>query len=154
MTEIIQTIGEPVVGILILVGAILSAISSFGIIRLPDVYLRAHAATKSATLAVLFVLVGAFLYFLWFAEYTSARLLLGIVFVFITAPVAGHLLGRAAYRRGVPLWKKSILDELKEAHLSEEHAEMAEAAGEARAAMVEQKLKEQMKLRRRSGSNG
>lgn len=154
MTEIIQTIGEPIVGILILFGAILSAISSFGIIRLPDVYLRAHAATKSATLAVLSILLGAFLYFLWFAEYTSARLLLGIVFVFITAPVAGHLLGRAAYRRGVPLWKKSILDELKEAHLSEEHAEMAEAAGEARAAMVEKKLKEQMKLRRRSNSNG
>lgn len=150
MTEIIQTIGEPLIGLMILFGAILSAISSFGIIRLPDAYLRAHAATKTATLAVLSILLGAFLYFLWFAEYTSARLLLGIVFVFITAPVAGHLLGRAAYRRGVPMWKKSILDDLKEAHLSEEHAEMAEAAGEARAAMVEQKLRERMGMEKQS----
>ncbi|MGF9713656.1 Na+/H+ antiporter subunit G [Paenibacillus sp. JMULE4] len=113
MKEIILTIGEPLIGILVLLGALLSAISAFGLIRLPDVYLRSHAATKSATLGVLSILFGAFLYFIIFEGYTSARLLLGIVFVFITAPVAGHLIGRAAYRTGVPLWERSAQDDLK-----------------------------------------
>jgi multicomponent Na+:H+ antiporter subunit G len=112
MERMIQWIGEPVIAILVLLGALLSAVSAFGLIRLPDVYLRSHAATKSATLGVMSILTGAFLYFVIFEELTSARLLLAIVFVFITAPVAGHLIGRAAYRTGVPLWKRSVRDDL------------------------------------------
>lgn len=53
-------IGEILIGLLVLSGALISALSAFGLIRLPDVYLRSHAATKSATLGVLFILVGAF----------------------------------------------------------------------------------------------
>ena len=106
-------IAEPVIAILILLGAILGALSAFGLIRLPDVYLRAHAATKSATLGVLCVLGGGFLYFVFFERLISAKMLLGIVFVFITAPVAGHLIERAAYLSGVPMWQKSVRDDLK-----------------------------------------
>lgn len=111
-----QTIAdEVIVGSLVLLGALLSLVSTFGLIRLPDVYLRSHAATKSATLGVLSVLLAAFIYFMTVEHYTSARLLLGIVFVFITAPVAGHMIGRAAYRTGVPMWEKSVQDDLKTA---------------------------------------
>ncbi|MGG4146353.1 monovalent cation/H(+) antiporter subunit G [Paenibacillus algorifonticola] len=111
--------GEIAIGIIILLGAIISLISAFGLIRLPDVYLRSHAATKSATLGVLFILVGAFLYFLFYEGHVSVKLLLGIVFVFLTSPVAGHLNGRAAYRSGVPLWKKSVQDDLEQAMAKE-----------------------------------
>ena len=45
----------------------ISVISALGMIRLPDVYTRIHAATKSTTLAVLITLTGAFFYF-WAAE--------------------------------------------------------------------------------------
>ncbi|MNI22849.1 Na(+)/H(+) antiporter subunit G [compost metagenome] len=115
----IQT-GEILIGLIVLVGALISALSAFGLVRLPDVYLRSHAATKSATLGVLFILIGAFLYFAFFLEHVSAKLLLGIVFVFITAPVAGHLNGRAAYRSGVPLWGRSVQDDLgKDLHKKE-----------------------------------
>ncbi|MDQ1232886.1 multicomponent Na+:H+ antiporter subunit G [Paenibacillus sp. SORGH_AS306] len=114
MIEMIQWIGEPVISILVLLGALLSVLSAFGIIRFPDVYLRSHAATKSATLGVLCVLSSAFLFFWVYDHYPSARILLGILFVFITAPVAGHLNARAAYRTGVPLWKLEK-DELKPA---------------------------------------
>jgi len=113
--EMIQRIGEALIGGLVLLGALLSALSAYGLIRLPDAYLRSHAATKSTTLGVLFILTGAFLYFMFYLDHVSAKLILGIIFVFITAPVAGHLNGRAAYRSGVPLWKKSVQDELKEA---------------------------------------
>ncbi|WP_106769779.1 monovalent cation/H(+) antiporter subunit G [Paenibacillus faecalis] len=105
-------IGELIIGLFVLFGALLSAISAFGLIRLPDVYLRSHAATKSSTLGVLIILLSAFLYFMFYVDHVSAKLLLGIIFVFITAPVAGHLNGRAAYRSGVPLWEKSTLDDL------------------------------------------
>ncbi|MBP1996315.1 multicomponent Na+:H+ antiporter subunit G [Paenibacillus eucommiae] len=120
-------IGEISIGILILIGALLSALSAFGLIRLPDVYLRSHAASKSATLGVLCILFGVFLYFMLDLEHVSVKLLLGIVFVFITSPVAGHLNARAAYRSGVPLWKHSNRDDLKIALKKEQEQEQVES---------------------------
>lgn len=107
-------VGEFVGALFILTGGIASVISVFGLIRLPDVYTRSHAATKSSTLAVLLTLSGTFIYF-WASEgFLSVRLLLGIVFVFLTAPVAGHLIVRAAYRSKVKLADISTEDELYE----------------------------------------
>ncbi len=108
-------IGELLIGIVVLCGALISAVSAFGLIRLPDIYLRSHAATKSSTLGVLLILTGVFLYFMIYVDHISAKLILGIIFVFITAPVAGHLNGRAAYRTGVPLWSNSKNDDLRPA---------------------------------------
>lgn len=100
--------------LLILLASIMSVISAFGIIRLPDVYTRSHAATKSSTLAVMLSLTGAFIY-LWLHDaYISVRLILGVVFVFLTAPVAGHLITRAAYRSKVKLSESTSDDALKE----------------------------------------
>lgn len=100
--------------IIILVASVISLISAVGLIRMPDVYTRSHAATKSSTFAVMLALLGAFIYF-WVHEGTiSIRLLLGIVFVFLTVPVAGHLICRAAYRTGVPLAEQSGEDALKD----------------------------------------
>lgn len=98
---------------LALVGALFCALGVFGLIRLPDVYLRSHAATKTATLGVLCVLAGAFLYLWIVKDHVSVKLLLGIVFIFVTSPVAGHLNGRAAYRSGVKLWSRSVRDDLR-----------------------------------------
>lgn len=99
--------------LMILLASIVAVLSAIGMIRLPDVYTRSHAATKSATLSVLMCLVGAFIHF-WLTDgYISIRLLLGVIFVFITAPVAGHLVCRAAYRARVPLAEQSEEDELK-----------------------------------------
>lgn len=101
--------------ILILLGGVMAVISAFGILRLPDVYTRSHAATKSSTLAVLLSLSGTFIYF-WASEnFVSVRLLLGITFVFLTAPVSGHLITRAAYRSRVKLADSSTEDALEEA---------------------------------------
>ncbi|WP_449538986.1 monovalent cation/H(+) antiporter subunit G [Ferdinandcohnia sp. Marseille-Q9671] len=96
----------------ILVGTIFSFFSSIGLIRLPDVYTRSHAASKSSTIGVLFTLVGTFLFFI-LEGYFSIRLFLGILFVFLTAPVAAHVIVRSAYRSKVPLAKESVQDDLK-----------------------------------------
>jgi multicomponent Na+:H+ antiporter subunit G len=121
--EMISKGAELLAVLLILTGALFGALSAFGLVRLPDVYLRSHAATKSATLGVLFVLTGAFLYLLIANGHLSVKLLLGILFVFITSPVAGHLNGRAAYRSGVPLSRMSVQDDLKEARLEKHNSE-------------------------------
>lgn len=105
--------------LLILVGSLMSVVSAFGIIRLPDIYTRSHAATKSSTLAVLLSLLGAFLYFWAHDGFFSIRILLGILFVFLTAPVAGHLICRASYRSGVKLAEESGEDELHPVLFSE-----------------------------------
>ncbi|WP_301108526.1 monovalent cation/H(+) antiporter subunit G [Sporosarcina sp.] len=110
----VSEMGEFAGALLILTGAIASILSVFGLIRLPDVYTRSHAATKSSTLAVLLTLSGAFVYFLFAEHFISVRLLLGIGFVFLTAPVAGHVIIRAAYRSKVKLADISIEDELYE----------------------------------------
>ncbi len=105
---------EVIAGVLIFLGTLISLISSVGLVRLPDVYTRSHAASKSSTVGVLFILIGTLLYFLISEGYFSIRLILGIVFVFLTAPVAAHVICRAAYRADVPLTQTSAEDELKE----------------------------------------
>ncbi|MEK4249170.1 monovalent cation/H(+) antiporter subunit G [Paenibacillus sp. FSL W7-1287] len=110
---------EWIVALLILVGTAMSLISSLGLLRLPDVYNRAHASTKSATLGILSILLGGFIYFLFTHGVSSIRLLLGIVFVFFTAPLAGHLIIRSAHRYGSPLAPISVQDDLKKLHSKE-----------------------------------
>ncbi|HZH59371.1 MAG TPA: monovalent cation/H(+) antiporter subunit G [Metabacillus sp.] len=108
-------ISKFIVGYLILQGALLSLIAAIGVVRLPDPYTRNHAASKSATLGIISILLGLFFYYLLIDHHANSRVLLGIIFVFITAPVAGHLISRAAYNIGVPLWNKSVQDDLAKA---------------------------------------
>lgn len=122
--------GEALGAIFILAGAIMAVISAIGIIRLPDVYTRSHAGTKSATLAVLLTLTGTFFYFWLTDQYVSIRLILGIVFVFLTAPVAGHLIARAAYRSKVPLTDTSVEDELKDVLEQKDYHDPLKSPGE------------------------
>lgn len=93
-------------------GVIFTLVAAIGLIRLPDVYTRTHAASKSATLGVMFILLGVFLHFWWIEDHVNTRILLGIIFLFITGPIGGHVIGRAAYITGVKMWDKSVKDEL------------------------------------------
>ena len=96
----------------VILGVIFIVVTAIGLIRLPDVYSRTHAASKSATLGVMFILLGVFLHFWLIEGHINTRILLGIVFLFITGPVGGHVIGRAAYLSGVKLWDKTVRDEL------------------------------------------
>lgn len=109
----IQTIINFIIGALILSGSFFCLVASIGLIRMPDIFTRTHAASKASTLGVLLTLVGVLIFFLYVDGDLSARLLLGLLFVFITTPVAGHLASRAAYNSKVPLWEKTIQDDLK-----------------------------------------
>jgi len=82
--------------LLVATGAVLLLIAAWGVIVLPDALARQHAATKAGTLALALVCVGAMLV-VRDAAWTW-RLLLILVFLLATLPVASHLLARAAVR--------------------------------------------------------
>lgn len=112
----VKEIFEFIAASLILIGSIIGFLSAVGIIRFRDIYSRAHAATKTTTVSVLITLIGVFT-FAWITYGTiSVRLMLGIIFVFITAPVSGHLVLRASYRSNVKMTDETVEDELKIAH--------------------------------------
>lgn len=106
-------IGEILAAIFIVTGSLVNLLSAICTIRFPDIYTRSHAASKSVAVGVLCVLSGTFFYFAFVYGFISIRLLLGIFFVFLTAPVASHMVCRAAYFTGVKLWGKNPHDELK-----------------------------------------
>jgi len=99
-----------IAGILVLVGAAFALIAAIGVARMPDLYVRMHAATKAGTLGAGLILLALALH----AEEVGVilRAVAGIFFLLLTAPIAAHLLGRAAYCTGVTLWKHSVRDDL------------------------------------------
>ncbi|WP_312098534.1 monovalent cation/H(+) antiporter subunit G [Niallia sp.] len=112
MTETIISI---IIAILILLGALLSLVASIGVVRLPDVYTRSHAASKAATLGVMCILLGTCLYFFQTEKIFNSRLILAIAFIFLTSPVAGQLIIRSAYNSQIPMAAETIRDDLKQA---------------------------------------
>ncbi|MBA2667586.1 MAG: monovalent cation/H(+) antiporter subunit G [Trueperaceae bacterium] len=102
---------EIVAGVLILAGAFFVLVSALGLLRLPDLFMRMHAATKAGTLGAGLVLFAAALFFGELAVSIKAAVV--FLFLLLTAPVAAHVLGRAAYYAGVTLWDRTMLDELR-----------------------------------------
>ncbi len=105
------------IALLILLGALLMFLAGLGVVRMPDLFMRMHASTKGASLGVALLLIAAALNFQELSVVTKA--ILTAVFIFITAPVAAHVLGRAAYARKIPLWDHSVIDEGR-GHIGEE----------------------------------
>ncbi|MFD1018841.1 monovalent cation/H(+) antiporter subunit G [Thalassobacillus hwangdonensis] len=104
-----------IVCVFLLSGTFFILSSSIGILRFPDVYMRLHATTKGATLGVAGIMIGAFLFLYLEHDIVSGKLILGLIFVLLTAPVSGHMISRAAYRSGVKLSDKSVKDDYADA---------------------------------------
>ena len=102
---------EIVTGGLLLLGAFFLVVAAVGLVRMPDLFMRMSTSTKAAVLCVGFVLSGGAIFFADMA--VTAKAVAVVVFVALTAPVAAHMIGRAAYLEGVSLWKGTLFDELK-----------------------------------------
>jgi multicomponent Na+:H+ antiporter subunit G len=85
-------------GAFIIIGATFSLIAAVGILRLPDLYTRMHAASKAGTVGSGLLLLAIAL--VAFDVAVILRALAGVLFLLLTAPVAAHLLARAAYSAG------------------------------------------------------
>ena len=103
MTAINEIIGM----FLMAIGLLFQVLGAFGLIRLPDVYNRLQAATKSITLGAISIAIGVGV-----AEPTLLpKALIVAFFLLLTNPIISHGIARAAYRSGVPLWKGSVIDQ-------------------------------------------
>lgn len=83
---------------LLLIGAGFTLVGSLGLVRLPDFYARLHGPTKATTLGTGGTLLASVVHFSTTGGWSLHELLV-IAFLFITAPVSAHLLGRAALHR-------------------------------------------------------
>ncbi|MDP9434582.1 MAG: monovalent cation/H(+) antiporter subunit G [Actinomycetota bacterium] len=104
------TVREVLAAVLLLSGVALTVVAGVGLVRFPDVFSRMHAATKPATLGLLLVVLGACL--VLDDPGDRAKLLLVAAFQFVTAPVAAHMVGRAAYRARVGAVDELVVDDL------------------------------------------
>ncbi|HSL11723.1 MAG TPA: monovalent cation/H(+) antiporter subunit G [Actinomycetota bacterium] len=102
-----------IISIAILLGSALMVLAAVGVVRLPDVYARLQAGTKAASLGLALIFLGTAL--ASDGRTGAVKLVLAALFQFATAPVAAHVIGRAAYLSGAPQWEGTVVDELADA---------------------------------------
>ena len=101
------------------IGMFFNLVSAIGLMRMPDVYTRMQAAAKAGTLGVALSILAVAVYYNQLA-YTALAFVI-ILFIFLTAPIASHLIGRAAYFVGVPKWEGHTRDDLAGCYDPETH---------------------------------
>lgn len=93
---------EIIISICLLLGAGFALVGSIGLARLPDFYMRLHGPTKASTLGVGGMIVGSLIFFSTRGEGLSLHEILIAIFLFITAPVSAHIVGKAALHLQLP----------------------------------------------------
>ncbi len=111
MVDVADGPAQVVAAILLLLGAALMVLSSIGLLRMPDLYTRMSASSKAAGLGSSLVLAAVGVHFGTLA--VGARSVAAIVFIFLTVPVAAHMVARAGYMACVPIWDRTIQDDLE-----------------------------------------
>jgi multicomponent Na+:H+ antiporter subunit G len=99
-----------VVTIIVFIGLVFLSGGCVGILRLPDFYTRLHAAAKLDTLGSLTVMLGLALYtalpLSLNAVLTSLKLMMIVVFIFLSSPTATHAIVDAGLRAGLEPWRR------------------------------------------------
>ncbi len=96
--------------IFLISGSAICLLASVGVLRLPDFFMRMHAATKAGVVGSGFVLIGVA--FAYPSPGMAIKVAIAVAFLLLTTPVAGHLLARAGYVAGVPMWRGTVQDRL------------------------------------------
>lgn len=102
---------DALAALLLVLGSAIALVAAIGVARLPDAFLRMHAATKAGVVGTGLILLGAG--FAFGSAEAWMRVVLILAFVLVTTPVASHALGRAAYVGGAPMWAGTIADQLQ-----------------------------------------
>lgn len=105
---------EIVGSVCILIGTLFVLTAALGMVRFPDPLMRLHASTKAGTLGVAFTATGMMCYYPRLSIVARGSVL--VVFLLLTAPVAAHMIGRAAYYEAdaldVELWEGTVIDQM------------------------------------------
>lgn len=99
-------------------GTLFVFVAGLGVLRLPDVPMRMHASTKAGTLGVALISLAMVCFFPTLSIFARAGVL--VLFLLLTAPVAAHMIARAAYHGGekinVHLWEGTRVNHMEEGH--------------------------------------
>ena len=104
-----MTVSDWIVVTLLACGTGLSLLGAIGLVRMPDLYMRMQAATKAGTLGLACIVGAAGVHFA--DAFIAVQCALICVFLFLTSPVASHLVARAGYVGGVRPWRQTVRDD-------------------------------------------
>lgn len=96
--------------VFLLAGCLFMLVAALGVFRMPDLLTRMHATTKSGVLGAGLIMCAVMLFF--GESGVTLKALAVMAFTTLTSPIAAHTIGRAGYFIGVPLWEKTLKDEL------------------------------------------
>jgi len=103
--SLLVTLQSVVVGLLVIVGSFFLTVGTVGLVRLPDVYNRMHATSKATTLGAASIFLAGTIYF--GPSGRGLTSLVGILFLFLTAPTGAHMISRSAQKMGVEFFGRA-----------------------------------------------
>jgi len=110
----LPVIAQALIAVSLLLGTLLMVLAAIGLLRLPDVFCRMHAAGKAGTLGIVLIILATIIAFFFTGDMSVVmRGLLAMGFQFLTTPAATHLLSRASYVTDYPLSDRTAVDELE-----------------------------------------
>ena len=102
---------EIICSLFLIIGGVFILLGSYSMVKLPDFYTRLHGPTKASTLGVGSVIVAAIIFAISHGSLSLKELIIAL-FLFITAPVAAHMLAKASLHAKVKQRKDSVNNEL------------------------------------------
>jgi len=99
---VIESVRIGSIVVFVALGLFFTFVSTVGVLRLPDLYSRAHTASQADTLGAGFALAGVALSL--GLTSTTVKTVLLLFFVFVTNPTAAHAIARAADEQGIEAW--------------------------------------------------
>jgi multicomponent Na+:H+ antiporter subunit G len=110
LTKNLEIVMNIVVSIFLFSGLFFFTAGVVGLMRFPDFYSRLHPVGKLDTMGALLIMTGLAIYNLQdlsiLSILTSAKIVMIVVFVFLTSPTATHAIVDAGIRAGLRPWQK------------------------------------------------
>ena len=102
-------IADIAIAVLLLAALFFHAVAALGVLRMPDFYTRMHAVSKAETLGVLFTIAA--LVVSSGLSLVTVKLVFLAVFLFFANPTSTHAIARAAFRVGLPPWRRPRVED-------------------------------------------
>ena len=100
---------EILIVICLITGTFFTLVASLGIFRMPDIYMRIHAATKAGTVGIGMTLLAVILFFTDAA--VTSRVVGIMLFIIMTTPAAAHMLGKIVLKSDYRMWRNTNSEE-------------------------------------------
>lgn len=123
---------ELIICLFLLLGGVFCLGGSIGLLRFPDIYCKMQALSKPVTLGIFNLIIAYILFLLYAGVGLSMKGVLAVVFLLLTIPIGSHMIIKASYRSGVPIWTESLMDQLADTKRDEEENREAQIRAEVR----------------------